>query len=117
MIAAAATLDPPRELYAVIETMLPEEVQGGRCLELWAPRGVRRAGWAHAVQVLASEPGHDHHQQQRQHQYHQAPAQHQPMGCWPAEAGGLETDGGAGAVRCSAMALDCQGAAEDAPMG
>lgn len=45
-------------MYDVIETLLPQAVyhpennpSGARLLELWAPKGERRKGWTHIVQV------------------------------------------------------------------
>ena len=39
----------PEETFVAIETLLP--TGKGSFLELWAPRGVRRPGWTHVVEV------------------------------------------------------------------
>jgi hypothetical protein len=39
----------PEETFVAIETLLP--MGKGSFLELWAPRGVRRPGWTHVVEV------------------------------------------------------------------
>ncbi len=64
----AATCAPPDELYRIIETMLPDEAPQGRCIELWAPRGVRRKGWVHVAQQSAGETGAQQEQPQQQQQ-------------------------------------------------
>ncbi|GAB4822646.1 hypothetical protein N2152v2_009692 [Parachlorella kessleri] len=43
----------PEEAFVAIETLLP--TGKGKFLELWAPRGVRRRGWTHLVEVGGPE--------------------------------------------------------------
>ncbi|KAK9804306.1 hypothetical protein WJX72_006023 [[Myrmecia] bisecta] len=42
----------PEETFVAIETLLP--TGQGRFLELWAPKGAQRTGWAHVVQIKSA---------------------------------------------------------------
>lgn len=44
----------PEGTFAAIETLLP--TGAGKLLELWAPKGLRRPGWTHVVEVGSAGP-------------------------------------------------------------